>query len=73
MKSLMIVGTSSSCGKSFVTTALLRMLRSKGYSVAPFKAQNISLNAYITADHGEMAYSTYIQALSARGSPESDM
>ncbi|WP_110931979.1 cobyric acid synthase [Paenibacillus bouchesdurhonensis] len=73
MKSLMIVGTSSSCGKSFITAALLRMLRNKGYAAAPFKAQNISSKFYITGDHSEIAYSTYIQALSAGVVPEADM
>lgn len=73
MKSVMIVGTSSSCGKSFITAALLRMLRNKGYTAAPFKAQNISSKSYVTEDHSEIAYSTYIQALGAGVPPEADM
>lgn len=73
MKSLMIVGTSSSCGKSFITAALLRMLRNKGYSAAPFKSQNISSKSYMTPESCEIAYSTYIQALSAGAVPEADM
>lgn len=73
MKSLMIVGTSSSCGKSFITAALLRMLRNKGIAAAPFKAQNISSKSFTTEDDCEIAYSTYIQALSAGVVPEADM
>ena len=62
----MVVGTNSSCGKSFVTTAILRYLNNKGISAAPFKAQNISLNSYITNENKEIAYSTYVQSLAAR-------
>ncbi len=62
----MVVGTNSSCGKSFVTSAILRYLNNKGISAAPFKAQNISLNSYITDENKEIAYSTYVQSLAAR-------
>lgn len=70
MKSIMVAGTSSSCGKSFVTTALIRYFRSNGYTVAPFKAQNISSNSVMIKDGKEIACSTYIQAYAAQVEPE---
>lgn len=70
MKTIMVAGTSSSCGKSFVTTALIRCFRSNGYTVAPFKAQNISSNSVMIKDGKEIACSTYIQANAAQVEPE---
>ena len=49
-KSLMVLGTMSSAGKSFVTAGLCRIFRQDGYRTAPFKSQNMALNSYITAD-----------------------
>lgn len=72
-RSLMIIGTSSSCGKSFITTAFLSLLRKYGYSAAPFKAQNISLDSYKINKDYEISLSTYIQAISAGVIPEPDM
>ena len=46
-KKIMIQGTMSNSGKSFVAAALCRILRQDGYSVAPFKSQNMALNSYI--------------------------
>ena len=47
-KSLMVLGTMSSAGKSFVTAGLCRIFRQDGYRTAPFKSQNMALNSYIT-------------------------
>ena len=49
-KSIMIQGTMSNSGKSFLTAALCRIFRQDGYSAAPFKSQNMALNSFITAD-----------------------
>lgn len=53
-KSLMVLGTMSSAGKSFVTAGLCRIFWQDGYRTAPFKSQNMALNSYITADGMEM-------------------
>lgn len=49
-KKIMIQGTMSNSGKSFVAAALCRIFKQDGYSVAPFKSQNMALNSYITKD-----------------------
>ncbi len=46
MKSIMVVGTTSHAGKSLLTTAICRILSRRGWRVAPFKGQNMALNAY---------------------------
>ncbi len=71
--SLMIVGTSSHVGKSLVVTALCRILYQEGYRVAPFKAQNMSLNAYVTPSGGEIAYAQALQAWAAGLDPIVEM
>ncbi|MFM7613461.1 MAG: cobyric acid synthase CobQ, partial [Synechococcales cyanobacterium] len=50
MKSIMVVGTTSHAGKSLITTALCRIFSQNGWRVAPFKGQNMALNAYVTAN-----------------------
>ena len=71
-KSLMVVGTGSHVGKSIIVTALCRIL-SKRYSVAPFKAQNMSLNSWVTRDGSEIGIAQAIQAKAAGVEPTADM
>jgi adenosylcobyric acid synthase len=65
MKSLMIQGTSSGAGKTTLVAALCRIFSDRGYSVAPFKSQNMSNFAYITPDF-EISRAQAIQAIGAR-------
>jgi adenosylcobyric acid synthase len=62
MHSLSIFGTSSDAGKSTLCMALTRILHDEGYRVAPFKAQNVSNNARIADDGGEIAQAQYFAA-----------
>ncbi len=61
----MVLGTSSGAGKSLMTAALCRVLRRRGDTPLPFKGQNMSLNAWVDGDGGEMAYSQAMQAWAA--------
>ena len=67
---IMFQGTSSNAGKSVLTAALCRILLQDGYSVAPFKAQNMSLNSYVTRDGGEMGRAQVVQAQASRIDPD---
>jgi adenosylcobyric acid synthase len=62
MKALGILGTGSGAGKTWMSAALCAWLRSEGVRVAPFKAQNMSNNAWVTLDGGEMARAQAVQA-----------
>ncbi|MCC5639321.1 cobyric acid synthase CobQ [Nostoc sp. CHAB 5844] len=62
MKAIMVVGTTSHAGKSLLTTAICRLLSRRGWRVAPFKGQNMALNAYVTANGGEIGYAQAVQA-----------
>ena len=66
---VMVLGTTSGAGKSWLTTALCRHYASRGLKVAPFKAQNMSNNARVVAG-GEIGSAQYFQALAAQAEPE---
>lgn len=66
---VMVLGTTSGAGKSWLATALCRWYANKGLRVAPFKAQNMSNNARVVAG-GEVGSAQYFQALAARADPD---
>ncbi len=68
-RGIVIVGTSSSCGKTFIATLLCAYFAKKGYRVAPFKPQNMSLNSYPALDGGEIALAQAMQAYAAGTNP----
>lgn len=72
-KNIMFQGTGSSVGKSLLTAAVCRILNNKGYSVAPYKSQNMALNSYITLDGKEMGRAQVVQAECARIEPLVEM
>jgi adenosylcobyric acid synthase len=73
-KLLMIQGTSSGCGKTTLVTALCRIFSDMGYRVAPFKAQNMSSNAYSIKDtSNQIALAQAIQAVASRKKPDLKM
>ncbi|PSF38388.1 cobyric acid synthase CobQ [Aphanothece hegewaldii CCALA 016] len=73
MKGIMVVGTTSHAGKSFLTTAICRILSRRGWQVTPFKGQNMALNAYVTPSGGEMGYAQAVQAWAAGITPRVEM
>jgi adenosylcobyric acid synthase len=72
-KPIMVQGTGSHVGKSITVTALCRIFARRGYRTAPFKAQNMALNSYVTADGGEIGRSTAEQAFAAGIAPTVEM
>ena len=72
-KCIMVLGTTSGAGKSWLTTALCRYYVRQGLKVAPFKAQNMSNNARVVASEngqGEIGSAQYFQALAANAVPD---
>jgi adenosylcobyric acid synthase len=70
---LLVAGTTSDAGKSVVTAGICRWLARRGVRVAPFKAQNMSLNSYVTADGAEIGRAQAVQARAAGLEPVADM
>ncbi len=72
-KSIMIQGTGSSVGKSVINAGLCRIFLQDGLRVCPFKAQNMSLNSFVTSDGLEMGRAQVTQAAACRIAPQADM
>ncbi len=72
-RSIMFQGTCSDAGKSIITAALCRILCQDGVRVAPFKAQNMSLNSFVTLQGDEMGRAQVVQAQAARLDPDCRM
>ena len=72
-RAIMLQGTGSNVGKSILSAGLLRALSNRGHAVSPFKPQNMSNNAAVTADGGEIGRAQALQARAARVAPSVHM
>ncbi len=73
MNAILVAGTASDAGKSVITAGICRWLVRQGLTVAPFKAQNMSLNSFVTADGCEIGRAQAMQAAAARVEPAGAM
>ena len=69
-KKLMVLGTCSNAGKSLIAAGICRILKNRGYKVAPYKSQNMALNSFITEDGLEMGRAQVVQAEAAGVKPD---
>ena len=72
-RAIAVLGTGSDVGKSIIAAGLCRLLHRKGVRVAPFKAQNMSLNSFVTPDGGEIGRAQALQAEACGLQPHVDM
>ncbi len=73
VKNVMFLGTGSDVGKSILAAAFCRILKNRGYAVAPFKAQNMSNNSFVTMEGGEIGRAQIVQAEAAGTLPSVHM